>query len=151
MPIAYRNVWGKSEFNKHSKKPTLTKRPLFHCSVLKIYLFSNIIIYFVKLTFDDKKIYILNKSHIFQCQTNQRCYLNNWDKCFFEIEVFEWVLLRDIPLLMTTIEESYLLTSNHRSLNILDGELFDEYFAYDFFSFIFQNEYFFICEQFADW
>ena len=52
-------------------------------------------------------------------------YLNNWDMCFIEIEVFECVTLREIPL-WVKVEESYIFISNHWYVNILDVELFDE-------------------------
>ena len=45
--------------------------------------------------------------------------------CFIEIEVFEWVTLRENPL-WAKVEGSYIFISNHWSINILDGELFNE-------------------------
>lgn len=42
------------------------------------------------------------------------------------MEVFEWILLREIPLLWSKVEESLSFILNKMELNIDDGELFDK-------------------------
>lgn len=61
------------------------------------------------------------------CTFYQTCieYLSNWDMCFNEAEVFEWITLREVPV-WSKVEASYIFISEQCSVEISDGELFDE-------------------------